>query len=226
MECWLYSHLLGEEFALSDTPSPLQLPEGLHSTAGDTWPCSSGALQPKQGHLLRAESWHQEGLGLGRKIFTLYSFSVNQHWLEKPSNLFSLGTAEPVPLEEPPLSPAGCLDNTFLQEGKKDVLFLPLGHPGSSALYSCLWLTGQGGEGEKPIQFCGNEGISIQEEALLGIISVILSRTCCRNLSKLLPCASLEWALLQALLLHSEVQPAGPDGRARVGKECEEEKFI
>lgn len=94
MEGGLYSHLLGEEFSLSDTPSPLQLPEGLHSAAGDTWPCSLGALQPKQGHLLRAESWHQEGFGLGRKIFTLCSFSVNQHWLEKPSNLFSLGTAE------------------------------------------------------------------------------------------------------------------------------------
>lgn len=71
MEWWLYSHLLSEKFSLSDTPSPLQLPQGLHSTAGDSWPCSSGALQPKQGHLLRAESWHQDGFGLGRKILIL-----------------------------------------------------------------------------------------------------------------------------------------------------------
>lgn len=120
MEWWLYSHLLSEEFSLSDTPSPLQLPEGLHSTAGDTWPCSSGALQPKQGHLLRAESWHQEGFGLGREIFALYSFSVNQHWQEKASNLFSLGTAEHASASGgAPLSPAGYWDNTFLQEGKK-----------------------------------------------------------------------------------------------------------
>lgn len=38
--------------------------------------------------------------------------------------------------------------------------------------------------------------------------------------------AKLECTLLQALLFQSEVQPDGPDGRAKVGMECEDEKFL
>lgn len=131
---WLYSHLPGEEFPpvlLSSlaggclTPpasaSCLQpaLPQGLRRTDGDTWPvqtpCSSGALQPNRGHLLGAGSWHSKGFGLGRNIFTLYSFSAKKLLMEKPNNLFSpVTTACQCFWRSPPSSAAGYLYNTFL----------------------------------------------------------------------------------------------------------------
>lgn len=65
MEWWLYSHLLGEEFSLSNNPSPLQLPQGLHSTAGDTWPCSLGLCSPSRDICSKLRAGTRRSLALG-----------------------------------------------------------------------------------------------------------------------------------------------------------------
>lgn len=54
----------------------------------------------------------------------------------------------PVPLGEPPFSPAGYWDNTFLQEGKK-MLYSSLLGILAPQLCTFVCLAGQGGEGEQ-----------------------------------------------------------------------------